>query len=137
MNRGNLQELAKIRIREARALLTAGEHSGAYYLAGYAIELALKACIAKKTKRHDFPDKKIANDVFTHNLERLVMLADLGSALKIRLDASEEFRKNWQWATEWSESSRYQIHDEKASKALVDAIIGKRHGVMPWITQHW
>jgi HEPN domain-containing protein len=32
-------------------LLEAGLYAGAYYLAGYAVECALKACIAKKTAR--------------------------------------------------------------------------------------
>src|SRR5438094_3909647 len=32
-----------------------GKKMGAFYLGGLAIECALKACIAKKTKRYDFP----------------------------------------------------------------------------------
>ena len=54
MNRTDLQKLSNARIREARILFAAGEYSGAYYLAGYAVECALKACIAKSVKRHDF-----------------------------------------------------------------------------------
>jgi len=46
-------------------------------MAGYAVECALKACIAKQTKRYDFPDKKRVRDVFTHNLETLVKVAEL------------------------------------------------------------
>jgi hypothetical protein len=48
VNRTDLQELADIRIEEAAALLalTPPKPDGAYYLAGYAVELALKACIA-------------------------------------------------------------------------------------------
>ncbi len=53
MNRTDLQKLSNIRIREAKVLFAAGEHSGAYYLAGYAIECALKACFAKGVKRYD------------------------------------------------------------------------------------
>ncbi|HLF84399.1 MAG TPA: HEPN domain-containing protein [Blastocatellia bacterium] len=61
MNRNDLKLLAVTRLREAKVLLANGEYSGAYYLAGYVVECALKACIAKRTKRHDFPDRKIAN----------------------------------------------------------------------------
>jgi HEPN domain-containing protein len=50
MNRTDLQQLAELRIKEARILLDGDSYSGAYYLAGYAIECALKACIAKRTK---------------------------------------------------------------------------------------
>jgi HEPN domain-containing protein len=58
VNRKDLQFLARARLTEARALLDAGHPDGAYYLAGYAVECALKACIAKATQRHEFPDKK-------------------------------------------------------------------------------
>jgi HEPN domain-containing protein len=53
MNREDFQQLAESRLKEARALLTAELPDGAYYLAGYAIECALKACIAKRTQQHD------------------------------------------------------------------------------------
>ena len=55
MDRRDLQALSRIRINEAKGLLSLGLHDGAYYLAGYAVECALKACIAKETKRHEFP----------------------------------------------------------------------------------
>ncbi len=55
MNRIDLQQLARARLREAEALLNAGEWSGAYYLAGYAVECGLKACIAKLTGLARFP----------------------------------------------------------------------------------
>jgi hypothetical protein len=43
MNRSDLQQLTEMRIRESGILLTGAESSGAYYLAGYAVECALKA----------------------------------------------------------------------------------------------
>ena len=52
MNRGDLQLLANIRLDEAKALLAASLPAGAYYLAGYAVECGLKACIAKLTNQH-------------------------------------------------------------------------------------
>jgi HEPN domain-containing protein len=45
MNRFDSQKLASLRLREAKALLAAGFPEGAYYLAGYAVECALKACL--------------------------------------------------------------------------------------------
>lgn len=67
-----------MRLKEANALLAAGFPDGAYYLAGYAVECALKACIAKATQRYDFPDKDSANASYTHNLEKLITVAKLG-----------------------------------------------------------
>ena len=72
MNSSDLQKLASLRIKEAKTLLDNDRYEGAYYLAGYAVECALKACIAKKTKRFDFPDKELANKSYTHKLEALV-----------------------------------------------------------------
>ncbi len=43
MNRAELQRLAKDRLLDAKALFAARRWSGAYYLAGYAVECALKA----------------------------------------------------------------------------------------------
>lgn len=80
MNRKELQALSRIRLAEARALLGSGHFSGAYYLAGYAMECAFKACIARQTLRHDFPDKKRVDASYTHNLKELVAAAELRGA---------------------------------------------------------
>jgi hypothetical protein len=50
VNRVEPQRLAKERISDAKVLLGARHWVGAYYLAGYAVECALKACIAKLMK---------------------------------------------------------------------------------------
>ena len=77
MNRADFQDISRIRVVEARALLNLGYHQGAYYLIGYAVECALKAGVAKRVKQHDFPDRDLANAVFTHDLEALVRVAGL------------------------------------------------------------
>jgi hypothetical protein len=78
VNRKDLQTLANLRLREARALAGAAEFSGAYYLAGYAVECGLKACIAKAVKRHDFPDpQQRGKDPYIHDLVQLLALAGL------------------------------------------------------------
>lgn len=69
MHRNDLQLLSKVRLKEATALLEMGLSDGAYYLAGYAVECGLKACIAKETQRGEFPDRRRVNDSHTHNLE--------------------------------------------------------------------
>ena len=77
MNRTQFQKLTVERVHDAEALLGAGRWSGAYYLAGYAAECALKACIAKLTKRYDFQDKDRVSKSYTHNIENLLHLAGL------------------------------------------------------------
>ena len=76
MNRLEFQDLAVERLGDAEALLSAGRYAGAYYLAGYAVECALKACIARKTKQDDFPPKE-AKDYWVHRIPDLLGFAGL------------------------------------------------------------
>ncbi len=95
MNRINFQELAELRLRESKALLAAGFPEGAYYLAGYVIECALKACIAKRTREHDFPEKKLVNDSHTHNLKDLLRVAELNIELDTAMQIVPSMKANW------------------------------------------
>lgn len=137
VNRNDFQLLARLRIREARILLRERESSGAYYLAGYAIECALKACIAKQCKRYDFPDKKAVNDAHTHDLDKLAVLAGLRDELNERMQQDLRFARNWAVLKAWSEESRYRLIVEQDSREIVDAILNKSHGVMPWVVRRW
>jgi HEPN domain-containing protein len=137
MNRKRLQALSEIRLREAQALFRAKHFSGTYYLAGYAVECALKACIAKQIKRYDFPDKKRVNDSYTHNLKELAGLSNLNQALLARSETDEAFQANWNLITLWSEKSRYETADGVKAKSLLDAIMESNSGVLPWIRQYW
>ncbi len=63
MNRADFHKLTEIRMKEAKVLLDRKCYERAYYLAGYAVECALKACIAKRTLAYDFPPKP-ARDLY-------------------------------------------------------------------------
>jgi hypothetical protein len=117
-------------------LLNAGLPDGAYYIAGYSVECALKACIAKGTKRYDFPDKVRAQNSFTHNLKELVKVAELNADL-LHQTTNSHFRDNWDVVQRWSEQSRYRRYNADASAALIEAIENNRHGVMSWLKRHW
>ena len=41
---------------------------GADGATGYAVEFALKACIAKTINQHDFPDKELAMNSYIHEI---------------------------------------------------------------------
>ncbi len=94
MNKSEFETLADIRIKEAQILLAADCYEGAYYLAGYAVECTLKACIAKQVKAFDFPDKKLAHDSYTHNLTKLLTTAGLKQNLIHQENQDEDFRLN-------------------------------------------
>ncbi|MDY6786029.1 MAG: HEPN domain-containing protein [Cyanobacteriota bacterium] len=137
MNRNKLQTLARLRLAEAKVLLDRSQYSGAYYLSGYVVECALKACIAKETKEFDFPDLRTVRDSYIHDLEKLVKTSELKVELDRKADNDPDFAYNWSIAIQWSEASRYEIYDEEKAKAMYEAIADVNHGVLQWIEQYW
>ena len=137
MNRVDLQQLAELRLREAEALLSAGCWDGAYYLCGYAVECGLKACIAKKTREHDFPDLELVRSSYTHKFQDLVTVAGLEKDWKQRQDQNPKFRAYWNTIKDWRETGRYQRHDEPQARALIEAVSDPQEGVLSWLKGRW
>ena len=138
MNRGDLQKLAELRIKEARVLLDNDCFEGAYYLAGYAVECALKACIAKQTKQYDFPDKKLVNQIYKHDPTELMKAAGLETELKEEIKSNREFSANWKAVSDWSEENRYQADvSKKTANDLYSAITDTNSGVLQWLKKWW
>lgn len=138
MNRKDFQNLARQRIRDARVLLRAGCPAAAYYLAGYAVECALKACIARKTRRHEFPDKDVVNQSWTHKLEQLIKVAGLEQERDRERKVNPAFETNWGIVKDWDEDHRYDLGIEnKAARDLLRAIAAPRMGLLAWLRQYW
>lgn len=124
-------------MKEANALLGLGLPDGAFYLAGYAVECALKACIAKSTRRGEFPDKRKVESSHSHNLLQLTMVAGLDEACSEQVGRDSNFRYNWEYVQLWSEQSRYRKHDPESARTMLRAVGDRRHGVFSWIKQRW
>jgi HEPN domain-containing protein len=137
LTRSDFKQLAKIRLKEAKALLDTGNYDGAYYLLGYTIECGLKACIAKQTKKYDFPDKDIVNDSYCHNLKQLLGLTELVLLINDDRKRNNKLEVNWSTVIAWNESSRYSTHSELDAKSLYSAITDKQNGVLIWIKKYW
>jgi len=138
MNKIDLEKLVTIRIEEAEILLEAEKYHGAYYLAGYALECALKVCITKQVRQYDFPDKQLAVKSHTHNLSDLLSVAGLKQRLTEEENSDVEFKLNWAIAKDWSESSRYNCNiDEQKAKDFLEAIVNNESGVLKWLKMHW
>ena len=137
MDRRDLQRLSTVRLKEARALLSLGLCDGAYYLAGYAVECAIKASIAKGTQRYEFPDKRKVESSHSHNLRELIKVAGLEDARLEQAGKDPDFRTNWDVVEHWSEQSRYRSHHPESAQALLEAVGDRRHGVISWIKLHW
>jgi HEPN domain-containing protein len=137
MNRTDLQILAEDRLADAEVLLANGRFGAAYYLAGYAVECALKACIAKLTKAEDFPIKN-SNTVYIHDLKRLAGAAGVEAAIEQFAEDDKAFETNWEFVTLWSEESRYDRYvDQQLAQLMLNAVSDPRTGVLQCIKQYW
>lgn len=96
-NPKEIRQLAKLRLEEATILCNHGKYEGAFYLAGYAIELMLKAKICERLgipnlledNSSDGAVKDIKKTVQTHDLFVLLVL----SGLKVPFDISKSTDK--------------------------------------------
>jgi len=138
MNRADFQKLTEIRIREAKVLLDRKCYEGAYYLVGYAVECALKACIAKRTLAYDFPPKpQVVRDFYQHDIRSLAKMAGLELELNKRLSVVQ-FKSNWDFVCSWSEEKRYETHTSpKFARDLYRAVTNSRNGVLVWLKKYW
>ena len=126
MNRSDFQQLVEIRLKEAKFLLDNQCFDGAYYLLGYVVECALKSCISKRFKEHDFPELQMVRDSYTHNLEKLLVVATLNQQLYNQWQTTPKLKTNWLIVAAWSEQARYQ-------QDLYDAITEPQTGILSWL----
>jgi len=135
LTRAELIQLADEKLDDARMLLRESRPGNAYYLAGYAVELLLKAAISTRFQANTIPDPGWAKDIFTHSLEKLVKLALLDNELKAYGDTHDQFKGRWDIVLEWKEDSRYYIREQSDAEALIAAIDDPIHGVFQWLRE--
>jgi len=137
VHRADWQRLSRIRLAEAQTLLSASHWSGSYYLAGYAIECGLKSVLARQFRSATIPNKKLVNDLHTHDLAALVRLAGLQASLDAASSADEDLAVNWNVVKDWNEASRYRTWSELEARDIVRAVTDRNHGMMKWIRSVW
>lgn len=144
-----LQQLSQQRLDEADDLLRINRVDAAFYLAGYAIEMALKAAICKTLDQPDFykPDRtlkgsrlvqdKVLREFKTHNYNDLLVLSGLSnkldSAIQSHLpisDASKIIDR-----LKWSENNRYEVGRVTPIEAL--DFVESVKILTAWISNYW
>jgi HEPN domain-containing protein len=137
MNRADFQKLTELRLSEAKVLLDSKCYEGAYYLIGYAVECALKACIAKQTKQYDFPIKH-SDKIYVHDLNILLKYSGLEENHRETSEENPDFGTNWNIVKDWKEDVRYslEITKDKAEASYLAVVDGK-DGIMPWLQRWW
>lgn len=138
MDRSDLQMLADARVADAIVLLDAGRWAGAYYLLGYAVECALKACAARQFREHEVPDRTIVTDFYTHKLDKLLNISGAKATLEARAAADPQFESSWHTVRDWSETARYDHSTTEAeAREMLLAVTDPLSGVLPWLRTLW
>ena len=123
------KKLSSTRIQEARFLYNKGFYSGAYYLAGYSIEFALKAYYCKQMK---FPPRE-TKDLYSHNISTLVQSCGLKKQFEKDIKKDHNLGGFWGTVKEWNEEARYKIFKKRTVENFLKAIDNKSKGVLTWI----
>ena len=139
MNRSDFQQLAAMRTAEAKVLLDSRHFAGAYYLTGYAVECAIKACFAARTREFDFPpEPAVFRQLYTHDLTLLLKTAELVQPLQDELSINPKLEDSWGTVKDWNEKTRYKVLiDETAAIDLYNAVADPKDGVLTWLSRLW
>lgn len=139
--RTELKELANTRLKEAKALFASGLYDGCCYLAGYVVELALKARICKVLDLTDYPETgEISRSFKIHRLDDLIRLAGLQRKFDAAKAANPRLLTNWSLVTEWKEEFRYKpvgSSPRKRAEETISALEDRSDGVFTWIKKRW
>lgn len=118
----DLRSKIKCRQQDAKVLYNSKRYEGAVYLAGYAIELAIKKRICNALKWTGFPEKKKEFDNLvsfrTHKLDVLLHLSGVEEKMKTK------FLTEWSIVNRWDPEMRYRtgiIIKRKEAKDMLDA----------------
>jgi len=147
----NPQEIIKLawqRLDEAEILCNSGKYDGAFYLAGYSVELMLKAKICDKLGIPNLFDEadaitnqikgigEIRKTLKTHNLFTLLIF----SGLKIKFDNDKANNKilakaNSLLFNSWDENARYKPcgHFKDADVQNLITLLKDQNGILKWI----
>ncbi len=129
-NPNDIRTLADWRYEEAENLSKIGYHDGAFYLAGYAVELCLKAKICETLGVTDFysfhvPRSDLSKTFLIHNLGRLILLSGLYAKFEAEKANGPIFKGHWDRVNSWSEKSRYDdkgTHDATETNLFLESV---------------
>ena len=109
-------------------LLIALHYSGAYYLAGYAVELGLKAVLTGDLASHSMPNKTEVTQAHIHDLRGLARQCGLGPESDATISVA------WNVVvSDWGPDSRYRFHSKPGAEQMVESA----EEVLAWLTPFW
>jgi hypothetical protein len=146
-----IKKLAWLRLDEAKILFENGKCDGSFYLAGYSVELMLKAKICERLgipNLYDEADKstnsisgigELRKTLKTHNLNLLLII----SGLKNKFDQDKAKNKtlaksNSLLFSNWDENARYKPcgHMKDKDVEIFINLLSDSNGILKWIEQN-
>ncbi|MGI8951023.1 MAG: hypothetical protein ACR2FN_05485 [Chitinophagaceae bacterium] len=111
----DIETLSNSKLEDAECLFNNDRFDSAFYLAGYVIELLLKAKVCKTLAIPDFFDTKfkiknpenIYKSYKVHDYEQLLLLSGIYIEFKYELENNADFKYHWSVVSKWSEEIRY------------------------------
>ena len=116
----DLKATARAHLRDATVLLKARRYDGAFYLCGYAVELALKARVCRTLRWSNFPETRAEFQNFqslrTHDFEVLLHFAGVGVRVKTK------YLAEWSVVLNWDPDKRYQKTGQSTQQEAADMV---------------
>lgn len=116
----DLRAVARARLRDAQVLLRAKRFDGAFYLSGYAVEVALKARICRTLKWQGFPATRREFENFvslrSHDLESLLQFSGVAARVKAK------YFPEWSTVLKWNPEKRYQTIGVLSAQEATDMV---------------
>lgn len=121
----DLEEIAETRLLDGKVLHAARRHNGAFYIAGYAIELTLKARICKTLQWKGFAETNKEFEHFTSfRVHDLAVLLKLSGREPMFLT---HYLAEWLVVRTWKPQARYalvaSVRENQANEMLAAAEI--------------
>ncbi len=139
-----IRDIADLRLKEAETLFQASLYDGAFYLAGYAVELYFKARICTLLQVDDFyvgSDIKsvpfLSKAYQTHNLDALMLLSGLRSIYDAEKTHNLQLMEAWSGIqkSKWSEQLRYAA-PQSCDDCTAEEFINSSKFFTQWIAKH-
>ena len=141
-SRTEIKKIALQKLKDAELLYDNGSYDNTFYLAGYCVELALKARICKNISIDYLfaPNSKHLRLFKTHDFDILIVFSGLSEKLEEEKALNNDFYKNWEYICGWKEDCRYGISGSKTQAQaleILDAIRHPTNGFLKWIKKYW
>lgn len=149
-----IKELAYLRLSEAEILCANAKYDGAFYLAGYSVELMLKAKICEHFRIDNLFDKQactiqgisdLRKVVETHDINLLLILTGLENKFRDAKIDNIKLRNTYRFfmastgnKSDWNEQVRYLPVNSKTEENVKEFInlLNDEEGLLKWIEQN-